>query len=97
MNFISRKNVDLLHPDQLEIPSFWRRISLASWSVTADSSIVAILELDADPALQYIARASSVAKITMTSYVGWILGKVLKKHPLFKVAFKHTYKSAQNF
>jgi len=63
--------------------SLWRKISISSWRVTHDSSIVAVLELDAEPALAYL---KSIAKPgeprpTITHYAGWVLARVFALHP----------------
>lgn len=74
------RNAPLGRPQKL---SLWRKISISSWRVTHDSSIVAVLELDAEPALRYLqgAQYAAKSKLTMTHYAGWVLAKVFAKHP----------------
>lgn len=75
-----RRNIDFDSPIPL---SRWRKISLASWRVTPDSSIVTVIELDAEPALAYLARLQPItpAKLTITQVAGWALARAFAKYP----------------
>ncbi len=74
------KNVDLGPP--LEI-SKWRKISISSWKVTRDSSIVSILDLDAEPGLAYLAahQPQTDVKLTITHLAAQALAKTFAKYP----------------
>ncbi len=74
------RNVELGAPLRL---SRWRKISVSSWKVTRDSSIVTVLELDAEPALAYLAKLqpSTAAKLTLTHLAGYSLARVFRKFP----------------
>src|SRR5690349_13126072 len=75
-----RKNAELAQPLRL---SRWRKISISSWKVTRDSSIVTMLELDPEPALRYLERLQSQTseKLSLTHYAGFVLGNVFRLHP----------------
>ena len=74
------KNVEFGAPLRI---SRWRKISLASWRTTRDSSIVSVLELDAEPGLRYLERlqAQTKTKLTMTHFSGYVLAKTFAKYP----------------
>ncbi|MBC7385313.1 MAG: 2-oxo acid dehydrogenase subunit E2 [Cryobacterium sp.] len=74
------KNIELGAPLKV---SRWRKISMASWKVTRDASIVSILDLDVEPALAYLAKlqTTSTAKLTLTHFAGYVLGKMFAKYP----------------
>lgn len=74
------RNAELGKPLRL---SLWRKISISSWKVTRDSSIVAVLDLDAEPALAYLKSLTRPGepKPTITHYAGWVLARVFALHP----------------
>ncbi len=74
------KNVELGSPLQI---SKWRKISISSWRVTQDSSIVSILDLDAEPALAYLAslQPQTPIKLTLTHLAAQALGRTFAKYP----------------
>ncbi len=79
MSFITR-NIRL--GKALRISS-WRRIAIGTWPLVGDPSIYGMLEIDARPALAYIAklREQSGARITVTHFVGRALAEVYRQHP----------------
>jgi len=81
------KNIELGAPLAI---SRWRKISMASWGVTRDSSVVTILELDADPALAYIAslQSQTKTKLTITHFAGYCLAKTFRKYPEANCIFR---------
>lgn len=82
-----KRNVDLGKPIPL---SLWRKISISSWRVTQDSSIVAVLEVDAEPALAYLKKLARPGqpKLTLTHYTGQVVAKVFAKHPEINVLYR---------
>ena len=74
------KNVHLLPPRKL---SAWRKISLGTWRPNGDSQVYCELMLNAEPALKKIKELNekSENKITMTHFLGKIMGRVLKEVP----------------
>lgn len=74
------KNVHLLPARRL---SAWRKISIGTWKPNGDSQVYCELRYDAEAALKKIAElnASSEQKITMTHFMGKIMGRVLKEIP----------------
>jgi pyruvate/2-oxoglutarate dehydrogenase complex dihydrolipoamide acyltransferase (E2) component len=70
--------------------SRWRKISMASWAVTQDSSIVTAIELDAEPALAFLEKqqASTEVKLTITHIAGFALAKAFAKHPDVNCMFR---------
>jgi pyruvate dehydrogenase E2 component (dihydrolipoamide acetyltransferase) len=75
-----KRNVELGEPLQL---SRWRKISISSWKVTRDSSVVTMLELDVEPALRYLAtlQSQTTEKLTLTHFAGYVLAQVFRLHP----------------
>lgn len=74
------KNVELLPPRRL---SSWRKISMGSWKPNGDSHVYCELVMNAAPAISKIAELSekSGKKITMTHFMGKVMGQVLKDVP----------------
>lgn len=74
------KNVHLLPPKPL---SSWRKISMGSWRPNGDSQVYCEIRVNAGPALQKIKELSTTSgqKITMTHFMGKVMGKVLKDVP----------------
>jgi pyruvate/2-oxoglutarate dehydrogenase complex dihydrolipoamide acyltransferase (E2) component len=81
------KNIDFGPPIPL---SRWRKISMASWSVTHDSSVVTVIELDAEPALAYLEKMQSQTgvKLTITHLAGWAMAKAFAKYPDINCMFR---------
>lgn len=81
------KNIELGAPLAI---TRWRKISMASWGVTHDSSVVSILELDADPALAYLAslQSQTKTKLTITHLAGYCLAKTFQKYPEVNCIFR---------
>ncbi|MBS1961612.1 MAG: 2-oxo acid dehydrogenase subunit E2 [Bdellovibrionales bacterium] len=75
-----KRNIDFGPPIRL---SRWRKISMASWAVTHDSSVVAVIELDAEPALAYLAKRQpeTATKLTITHLAGLCLARAFAKYP----------------
>lgn len=69
----------------------WRRISSASWRPLEDSTVTAILELPVTDVKTFLKKQSleSGVKLTMTHYVGFILGKVFAMYPNLNVLVRH--------
>ncbi len=74
------KNVHLLAPKRL---SAWRKISLGTWRPNGDSQVYCELRFNAEPALKKMAELNktSAKKITMTHFMGKVMGRVLKEIP----------------
>lgn len=74
------KNVHLLAPRRL---SSWRKISMGSWKPNGDSHVYCELRLNAEPALKKMTEISqkSGKKITMTHFMGKVMGKALRDVP----------------
>jgi pyruvate dehydrogenase E2 component (dihydrolipoamide acetyltransferase) len=75
--------------------SSWRNISLSSWKVYPDSTIIQIAELDAEPALACIERwkewgerQGRPVKVTLTHFAGLVLAKVYERHPDLNVVVR---------
>lgn len=79
MNLISR-NIQL--GKALRISS-WRKIAIGTWPMIGDPSVYGIVEINAAPALEYIARLreKTGARITLTHFVGRAFAEVFKRHP----------------
>ena len=75
-----RKNVKLLSPKK---SSAWRKISIGSWRPNGDSQVYAELKLNATAALKKIEELNqqSEVKITISHFMGKLLGKVLTEVP----------------
>jgi pyruvate/2-oxoglutarate dehydrogenase complex dihydrolipoamide acyltransferase (E2) component len=61
----------------------WRKISFGSWRPTGDSSVNAIVELDANPALDYMEklRAETGARVTISHLVARAVAEMIRRHP----------------
>ncbi len=66
-----------------QAPTKFRRLALGSWSAPNDPTIIGILEVNVEKALQYVEelRAKTDEKITITHYIGKVFAKVLELHP----------------
>lgn len=74
------KNVELLPPRKL---SAWRKISIGTWRPNGDSQVYAEVRVNAEPALKKIRELNkdTESKITMTHFMGKVMGKVLAEVP----------------
>ncbi len=74
------RNVALLPPREL---SRWRNLSLAAWSSVSAASVHSVLELEAEPMLEYVRRESERTgrRITMVHFVGKALALALRRFP----------------
>jgi pyruvate/2-oxoglutarate dehydrogenase complex dihydrolipoamide acyltransferase (E2) component len=74
------KNVHLLPPRRL---SSWRKISMGSWRPNGDSQVYCELRFNAGPALEKMAAITKRTgkKITMTHFMGKVMGKALIEVP----------------
>lgn len=81
------KNIDFGPPIPL---SRWRKISMASWGVTHDSSVVTVIELDAEPALAYLEKLQpqTATKLTITHLAGHALAQAFAKTPDVNCMFR---------
>ena len=81
------RNVDFGPPIPL---SRWRKISMASWGVTHDSSVVTMIELDAEPALAYLEKLQpqTSTKLTITHLAGFALSKAFAMYPDVNCMFR---------
>jgi len=79
MGFLSR-NISFKKPLKLSV---WRKVSISSWRVTHDSSIVSMLELDPEPAQKFLQSQAvpGAPKLTLTHYTGWVIAKVFAQNP----------------
>jgi pyruvate dehydrogenase E2 component (dihydrolipoamide acetyltransferase) len=79
MKLLSR-NVRLGRPIHL---SSWRKVAIGTWRTVGDPSVYGILEVDAGPALAYIARLRERTgmRVTLSHFMGRAMAEVLKRHP----------------
>jgi pyruvate dehydrogenase E2 component (dihydrolipoamide acetyltransferase) len=63
--------------------SAWRKISFGSWRPTGDSSVNAIIELDAGPSLELVEalRAQESARVTLSHVVARAVAEMIHRHP----------------
>ena len=80
MKTLFQKNINLYPPEKL---SPWRKISIGSWRITSDSSIHGMIELDAEPAIEFIRSREKLTgkRITITHLAGLALSESLKRNP----------------
>lgn len=79
--FLFSRNVQL---DEAARLSPWRKVAIGTWRTAGDPSVYGILELDAEPALEYLDRQRTLnpgLKLTLTHFVGRAIAEVLKRHP----------------
>lgn len=79
MNFIT-KNIQGLK----ELSSSpWRKISLGTWRITGDSSVYGMMEINVEPALNYLEFISQKegVKLTLTHFVARSLALTFRDHP----------------
>ena len=68
----------------------WEKVSLGSWRINGDSQVYCEIKLSVEKALEYIAEKNknSTHKITITHFVGAVMGRILKKHPEMNVIIR---------
>jgi len=74
------KNMDLKPPLRL---SSWRKIALGTWETAGDPSVYGILDIDAEPAINYIQklREKTGQRITFSHFAGKAVAETLNRHP----------------
>jgi pyruvate dehydrogenase E2 component (dihydrolipoamide acetyltransferase) len=74
------RNVELGKPARI---SGWRKAAIGTWRTAGDPSMFGVLELNAEPALAYIAReaAKTGTRITITHFAGKVIAETIKNHP----------------
>tara|TARA_Y100000768_G_scaffold388916_1_gene388681 strand:+ start:27509 stop:28327 length:819 start_codon:yes stop_codon:yes gene_type:complete len=75
-----RENVSLTPKRKL---SAWDKITIGSWRINGDSQVYCEIKLPVEKALSYIEKKNQGAdfKITITHFVGAVMGRILKKYP----------------
>jgi pyruvate/2-oxoglutarate dehydrogenase complex dihydrolipoamide acyltransferase (E2) component len=70
--------------------SNWRKAAFGLWTTAGDPSTYGTLEVDATRAMAYVdrLRASSGEKITLTHFVGKVIGEVFFRHPEINVVLR---------
>lgn len=63
--------------------SAWRKISLGTWRITGDSSVYGMLEMNVEPALDYLKNIESKygKKLTLTHLVARAMAQTFREHP----------------
>lgn len=63
--------------------SGWRKIAIGTWLRSGDPSVYSLVEFNAEPALEHIARLrkESGQKITLSHYTGRAVALALSEHP----------------
>jgi pyruvate dehydrogenase E2 component (dihydrolipoamide acetyltransferase) len=69
----------------------WDKVNLGSWKVTGDSQIYCELKVEAKNALSFIKKLNEKqeTKITITHFLGKVMGNVLKSLPELNVMVRH--------
>jgi pyruvate dehydrogenase E2 component (dihydrolipoamide acetyltransferase) len=69
----------------------WDKVNLGSWSVNGDSQIYCELKLEAQEALNYlkIKNENQNTKVTITHFLGKVMGNVLRDLPELNVMVRH--------
>lgn len=70
-----------------ELPhNTWRKIAVNTWKPDYGGKILSRVELNPEPALAYLQKINqdSSEKITLTHYLGAILGKLQEEYPLLR-------------
>jgi len=64
----------------------WRKIAINTWRPDHGGKILSRIELNPEPALEYLKKIneSSDEKITLTHFLGSVLGKLQQEHPLLR-------------
>lgn len=63
--------------------SSWRRVAVSGWASPGDPSVYAFLDVDADAAIEYVARCRKVSgeRVTLTHFIGRAVAEAFKRHP----------------
>ncbi len=63
--------------------SGWRKIAIGTWRRPGDPSVYGVLEVEIEPALQYLekVRQKTGKKVTLTHFIGKAIATVLARHP----------------
>lgn len=73
----------------------WRKVALSAWNVPNEPVIFSRVQLNVQPALEYLEKVNKSAtnKITITHYLGKVCGILLHKHPELNssILYKHAY------
>ena len=58
-------------------------MAIGTWRTAADASVYLMLELNAEPALAYLATlgARTETRVTLSSFVGKVVAETLRRHP----------------
>lgn len=72
-----------IHYDGKAKLSAFRKVALGTWSTVGDPSVYAELELNVEPAKEYLAKISNVTgkKLTLTHFVGKACAETIRRHP----------------
>lgn len=64
----------------------WRKIAINTWKPDKSGKILSRIELNPEPALEYLNKLneSSDEKITLTHFLGSVLGKLQEENPLLR-------------
>ncbi len=63
--------------------SAFRKVALGTWRTVGDPSVYSEIELDVEPALEYLAKIGAVSgkKLTLTQFVGKACAETIRRHP----------------
>ena len=61
----------------------WRKVAIGTWRTATDASIYLMLEVNAEPALAYLATLNTrtETRVTLSSFVGKVVAETLRRHP----------------
>jgi pyruvate/2-oxoglutarate dehydrogenase complex dihydrolipoamide acyltransferase (E2) component len=61
----------------------WRKVAIGTWRTATDASIYLMLEVNAEPALAYLAAlgARTETRVTLSAFVGKVVAETLRRHP----------------
>lgn len=61
----------------------WRKVAIGTWRTAGDASIYLMLEVNAEPALAYLAALNTrtETRVTLSSFVGRVVAGTLRRHP----------------
>ena len=63
--------------------SSWRKVAVSGWASPGDPTVYAFFDVDADGALDYVARCSKLSgeRTTLTHFAGRVVAEAFKRHP----------------
>ena len=70
-----------------ELPhNTWRKIAINTWKPDYGGKILSRVELNPEPAFKYLEKLneSSDEKVTLTHYLGGVMGKLQEEFPLLR-------------